>query len=555
MGLLSQYYYANKKFAKGDSVIERQIMLAESTMNQRLVLDVYFNNAGYRSTAVSTKERSKNALTYVKRALAYAKASDRTDFIAIAYSNLAAANVSDGRTEEALKNANFAFTTALNTQNDSAKVVCAVQLGKVYQQRSDVLMAFKSYINAQNIAIEAKQESLLPQVYHAIASLYKRLGNEELARNYIHRSLAINKKQKNDPGIVQDYIFLAKMSNYLAGKEYLLQAVNKADEVGDIGNKIEAEKILFFHMLLEEKPAHMIAYLEDNTELKGVFENTGPDYIHWMYGEIYLYGNMPDTALLHFEKAEPAFSSGYDINERKNFFGEFAYCYQLLNNSEQAIKYYIQSYELAKQTSDLGSLKSFSREIKTLYEHTGKYKEAYEYSVLYDHYKDSVDLLGREKDLALLEIENVTRQQQREADLAKANQRRKYNLQYMLITIIIAVAFLILIMVGMFKVSAVTIRLMGFLSLIFFFEFIILILDNWIHHLTHGEPWKIWLIKIAIISFLLPLHHYLEHKLIRYLLSRHLIFVRSRLSVNSLFRKKKKLRPDEEIREEVSKTV
>ena len=555
MGLLSQYYYANKKFAKGDSVIERQIMLAESTMNQRLVLEVYFNNAGYRSTAVSTNERSKNALTYVKRALAYAKASERSDFIAIAYSNMAAANVSDGRTEEALKNANFAFTTALNTQNDSAKVVCAVQLGKVYQQRSDVLMAFKSYINAQNIAIEAKQESLLPQVYHAVASLYKRLGNEELARNYIHRSLAINKKQKNDPGIVQDYIFLAKMSNYLAGKEYLLQAVKKADEVGDIGNKIEAEKILFFHMLLEEKPAHMVSYLEENTELKDVFENTGPDYIHWMYGEIYLYGSMPDTALLHFKKAEPAFSSGYDINERKNFFGEFAYCYQLLNNSEQAIKYYIQSYELAKQTSDLGSLKSFSGEIKTLYERTGKYKEAYEYSVLYDHYKDSVDLLGREKDLALLEIENVTRQQQREADLAKANQRRKYNLQYMLITIIIAVAFLILIMVGMFKVSAVTIRLMGFLSLIFFFEFIILILDNWIHHLTHGEPWKIWLIKIAIISFLLPLHHYLEHKLIRYLLSRHLIFVRSRLTVNSLFRKKKKPRPDEEIREEVSKTV
>jgi hypothetical protein len=98
-------------------------------------------------------------------------------------------------------------------------------------------------------------------------------------------------------------------------------------------------------------------------------------------------------------------------------------------------------------------------------------------------------------------------------------------------------------MIGMFRVSAFTIRLMGFFSLIFLFEFIILILDKWIHHLTHGEPWKIWLIKIGIISILLPVHHFVEHKLIRYLMSHHLITLRSRIRLFSFFSRNKKPLP------------
>jgi hypothetical protein len=125
----------------------------------------------------------------------------------------------------------------------------------------------------------------------------------------------------------------------------------------------------------------------------------------------------------------------------------------------------------------------------------------------------------------------------------------------MLITIIVALAFVLLIMIGMFRVSTFTIRVMSFLSLIFLFEFIILILDTWIHGLTHGEPWKVWLIKIGIISLLLPIHHFLEHKLIHYLLSRHLIIIRSRLSLSRFFNKKKKPLPEPSQEEEpVKKT-
>jgi len=471
--------------------------------------------------------------------------------MALAYANLAQLNNSDGQLEEAFKNANLAYTTALNTDNDSVKVVSAVQLGNIYQKRSDILMAFKTFTNAQNIAILPGNETLLPAVYHAMANLYNKLGQKETAKKYIHQSLAVNKKVKNITGQVTDYIFLAKLNNYTAGKEYLQQAVQLADSLHNVALKIESQKILFSHMMIQEKPAEMLAYLDGNPELKNVFINTGPDYINWMLAEVYLYGGQqPDSALYYFKKAEQSFNTGYDLTTRKNFISEYAYCYQLLKNIPLAITYYQKLFDLSKVVSDLRGLESCTNELKNLYQQQGDFKQAFSYSLLNEHYKDSVDLLGRERDFALLEIQNVTKQQQREAELAKQAQERKFNLQYMLITIVVATAFVLMIMIGMFKVSAAAIRLMGFLSLIFFFEFIILILDNWIHHATHGEPWKVWLIKIGIISFLLPKNHFLEQKLIHYLLSRHLITVRSRLSLSRLFRKKGKSPPQQDATEE-----
>ncbi len=550
MGRLSDYYYANKDFTSGDSLIEKQIMLAEASLNQRLILLAYFGNAGYRFAGTSTKGHFQNTADYITRALEYAKSHELTDYVAMAYANLAGLYISDGRHQEAFKNASLGFTTALNTNNDSTKIVCAVQLGDIHLNTSDVLTAFKTYSNAYNIAIGSNKELLLSPVLQAIANLYKKLDKREVAKSYLFRSLALNKKGNNIDGQINDNILLAKVSNYTAAKDYLLEAVRLADSTGDVRQKIEAEKILFSYMLLKESSAHMLNYLEKQPELKNVFLNTGPDYINWILAEIFLFAGQPDSALTYFTKAENSFNTGYDLVSKKNFFGEMAYCLEKLGKVTEAINCYKKTVELAKAATDLNGLKNYTYALKNLYQLEKNYEQAFHFSVLYDNYKDSVDLLSKEKDLALLEIENEAKMQQRETELAESKLRRKYNLQYMLITIVVATAFVLLIMIGMFKVSTFTIRLMGFLSLIFLFEFIILVLDTWIHSITHGEPWKSWLIKIGIISFLLPVHHFLEHKLIRYLLSRHLIYVRSRISFNALFRHKKKLPPKKEVREE-----
>lgn len=542
LGRQAENYFANKEYEKADSLIERQLMLAEETLNKHLILLAYFGNIAYQS-ATTTKDRPKNAMDYVKRALEFARSNDLLDYMAMAYASISAINNSDGRLEEGLRDANLAYATASNTNNDSAKVVCAIQLGNTYFLRSDIIMAFKSFTNAQNIATNYPGETLLPGVYHALGNLYKRLDNYEKAKQYIHQSLTINKKRENITAQINDYIFLAKLSNYLAGKEYLQKAVQLADSIHHSPLKIEAEKILFFHMILEEKPDYMLQFLEQNKDLNAVFIKTGPDYIDWMYAEIFLYGGVPDSALKYFRKAESSFATGYDLTTQKAFLSEYADCLRRLNNVPLAIMYYQKTFELARASSDLRGLKSSAFQLKNFYQKQGNFKQAFEYSLLYDNYKDSVDILGKERDFAKLEIDNLTKQQQREVEVAKEEERRKHNLQYLFITLCVALVFVLLIMIGMFRVSTFAIRAMGFFSLIFFFEFVILILDKWIHHQTHGEPWKILLIKIGIVSILLPAHHFLEHRLIRYLLSRHLITLRSRLSISNLFKRKKTVIP------------
>lgn len=541
MGFLADYFFAIKNFSKADSLIESRIMLAEKTTSPGLILRAYFDNAGYNSTGTSTVNRLEITKQYIDRAMAYAKANNLNDYIAMAHANLASLNATEGLLDQAITNASTGYTSSLNTDNDSAKVVCSVELGNIYLEKLNILTAYRTFINAQNIAVKHKDESLLATVYIALAKMYKKLGKDELAKLYINKSRAIHDKLHRQKSLINDYIILAKLSNYTAAKQYLQQAIDLSTEIQSFSQKIEAERILFSYILVREKPDFVNEYLQNHEELKNLFLNTGPDYLNWMQAEIYLYGGLPAQALPYFKKAENSFNSGYDLTTKKNFFSELAYCLREVNNIPEAIKYNLKSMDIAKASSDLNGMEANAKELKELYQQKANYKLALEYGNLYDSYKDSVNQLGKERDLAVLEIENEAAAQERQEQLQAAALRRKYNLQYMFITIVVVTVFILLIMVGMFKVSTLAIRVMGFLSLIFLFEFIILVLDQKIHHLTHGEPWKIWLIKIGIISFLLPLHHYLEHKLIRYLLSRHLITVRSRISFSNLLKKKKRI--------------
>ena len=108
-------------------------------------------------------------------------------------------------------------------------------------------------------------------------------------------------------------------------------------------------------------------------------------------------------------------------------------------------------------------------------------------------------------------------------------------------TIGILTAFVILIMLGSMKVPEWIIRMLGFFSFIFLFEFIVLLADQEIHEITHGEPWKILLIKIFLIAILLPLHHAIEKKVITYLLNHKLLNISQSSLVRSLKNQAKKI--------------
>ena len=99
---------------------------------------------------------------------------------------------------------------------------------------------------------------------------------------------------------------------------------------------------------------------------------------------------------------------------------------------------------------------------------------------------------------------------------------RKHNIQYTAIMIGGMILLISLLVLGFFNTPRWVIRLLGFVSFIFLFEFIILILDSKLHDWFHGAPLPILAIKVLIACMLVPLHHFIERKVIHFLQSKKL---------------------------------
>jgi hypothetical protein len=131
--------------------------------------------------------------------------------------------------------------------------------------------------------------------------------------------------------------------------------------------------------------------------------------------------------------------------------------------------------------------------------------------------KDSLDKQQKANDLLSVEVDIENKRTEREKTIQKEKVLKRNNLQYLGITAFIIGLFIALAAMGKFKVKPWLIRSLGFISFILLFEFIILLIDHKLHEITNGEPLPILLVKIVLIAMLLPLHHWLEHKVIHYL--------------------------------------
>ena len=88
----------------------------------------------------------------------------------------------------------------------------------------------------------------------------------------------------------------------------------------------------------------------------------------------------------------------------------------------------------------------------------------------------------------------------------------------------------------MFKVSAGLIKAIGFFVFIMLFEFVFLIFKKNIFSITQGEPWKDLAFMIALAALLVPLHHWMEHKVLYYLTSHNRLTSAGHHIKNKLFR-------------------
>ncbi len=545
-------YYSGLNTPLAEQYENRSIELADSSRDRILMIRTMLYTADRAYSFTGLQQSILKGLEYSGKALEMARANNFDDYTAWSYCYLARGSRFSGKVDKAINYCNMAISmVASMPANDSLKVGVYEETGYTYLFKNENLLAFRHFLQAMNIAEQSmpEQYSLLKASYEAMGNFYFLIGDNEKAKDYVFKVLAVERKYNKPYDLVESYNFMGRIytaaKQYEEGKKYYERSLSLIDslKMADIF-KVNAYINIVNLFVFSNQYEKSLEYFRTHQELNKFLTNSGLGYIiDQGYASLYTLVGKTDSAAFYFRKAAPAIEANAPLRSKYWFYSSYGAFYKSRQDHDQAIEWFMKAKAVAEQMSDLGNQQKIMSNLDTLYQNKGDFKTAYTYNSLYHRYTDSLEKLSKEKDLLQLEIANEQQRKERELRLQEEKDRRWRNIQYMGITIAIAGVFILLVMAGLFSVSKTTIRVLGFFAFIFFFEFIILLADNQIHHWTHGEPWKVLLIKIGLIAGLLPLHHWMEEKLIHYLTSHRMLKVPARHLIGRWFKKKEKQMP------------
>lgn len=526
LGLLANYYTIFYLNNKADSVLEKQLLVAELSNNDNLIIATLFGNAILNLSASATSETFDKTIRFIQKGIDYAEANRAYNYLALGYSRMSDLQTRRGATDDALSSSMSALSVLENVTSDSVKVEIYIAVGNAYHAKGEEVKACTNYNSAFDIATRINSVSQLSRVYHCLSEMYKSLGSNNLAKDELNASLALNKKNKNSAGMIMDYIDLSRLTDE---KFYISEALRIADSLKLYQYLIRAKRLMFAYTYVVDKHGQKaLNYLENDPDLKQTFLNSGIETYYQTLGNVYLYWGKPDSALDYYLLALPAIETKFDQQAKINLYDQIAQTYSLKNNYSMAIEYYRKALQISRRTNKRSNTISYSDSLSSLYEKQNDFKNAFLSIKEADSNREILKTFSKEKDIALLKVDREVRKHQEELLLEKKKENIHKNIQFMMITLVLVVVFFIMLFVGSFQVSKTTVTVMGYFFFISLFEFIVLLIDQFfIKDTVNHQPLKIWLIKIGLIGILAPCQHFLERNLIGLLASKKLIEVRS----------------------------
>lgn len=507
----------------------RLITLAEESRDRKFMFKAYLSNGDRNSYMASQKTYSDKAIQFYNKSLELAKQNRMTEETGIAHLHLAMLYLMIPDKDKALANANQGSSLIATLTNDSLRAESFNVTGQVYQAKSENILALRSYFSALRIAENIRNAALIRNCYIYLSDFYSDIEDYDRAIDYM--TLAYKKidevKEKNVP--YQKVIYtnnlgnlFAKKKNYDIAISYFERSIRMADSLKFSTLKIPGYVSLLNQYLRKDEPQKALDYLNSaaGSELKKYLVNFGmAPVIDQAYGVVYTGIGRYDSAGIYLEKARPMFENSSNESSKVGFLAQMATYYNKSGNYKLAIDHFLQVKEISERNGWLDFVEKSARHLDSLYRKTGNLEEAGKYNALYYQYKDSIETLKRDKEMRQAEADDEKDRLVRSQQAAEEQKKRRNNIQYLAIVIGIISLFVSLVILGMFKVSAGVIKAIGFFVFLMFFEFIFLIFKKNIYEYTHGEPWKDLAFMILLAAILVPLHHWLEHKVLHYLTS------------------------------------
>jgi tetratricopeptide (TPR) repeat protein len=509
-----------------EAILRKGIFIAEESRDREMMIKARRYAGNFYTQLASLKEYSTKALSYTNEALELCKKTKGIEAEKIA-SNIQMAKLQRriGDNAAAKKYNEAAIAIAEQTNDDSLSMVTKLSYGHTQLANGDKLEAFKTFVAAQTIAEKSKhknKEGMQVNVYNSLAEFYKSIEDYDKALDYQYKTLHYF---KNNNSVEEMFTMMYSIgSNYIGAKKYdaaktiYEEMIVLADSLKKPNYKVTGQIGILNTLITGPEKDKTIAYLKTHPEVKASFEKSNMGYqIDFGTAEAFTVLKQYDSAKYYFDKTLPILEKeGTSFTLPAVYLQYSKFLYES-GKAEQAINYLKKSIAINDSSKNTSANKDLYQALDSCYQKTGDYKNAMFYNGLYQKARVDEEEKSKAKDILTVEIDTENKRKERlEKEAAEATITRR-NWQYMGIIVSILSLFILLATIGIFNVPIKWIRALGFISFIFLFEFIILLADNWIHDATHGEPWKVLAIKVVLIAMLLPLHHYLEHKVVAYL--------------------------------------
>jgi len=524
-GVLADYYFTYQMDREGDSVLQNQLKIAELSNNKNLLLLACFGKAVMNISTWDKKESFDKTLQFLYKGLNYAKSNGWEDYIALSYIRIANINRKAGEINNSLEFALRANSSIQSIRNDSVKILAALEVGTCYQAKGSLTDAFNYYIKAIDEAVKIDNISLQSEAFHRLSDLYQLIDDYAKAKEYLLMSLEINKQHNIGEGLIKDYIDLARLTDE---RIYIERALSISDSLNLEYYYIQAKGVMYgYYTFIIADSDSTLNFINNNPDLKEIWINTGIPYYFMNMGSIYQYAtktnkkdstNKLDSAIYFLKLSLQGYEKDNNEKNIQTLYSEIGKCYYDLRKYKEAIVFFKKAFAINSKINNIQNAAYYSFTLSELYKETGDFENAYFYSRQNAILQDSIHNRANNKDISRKELVIADIKHEKALELIAQERKEKRNIQYWVISISITLIFFLLIIIGMLTVSKIFIKLVGYIAFISLFEFIVLVIDSSIlKHISNEEPLLFWIFKIFLIGMLVPLQHFLEHKLTRYL--------------------------------------
>jgi tetratricopeptide (TPR) repeat protein len=377
-------------------------------------------------------------------------------------------NYLHSNTDKSAWYAQQALTLAKKTNDEYAILWCMTAIGNALVNTGSYAASLKIYLEVLERSEKLKNEELISGTFLNIATVYDYQGDHKQAISYSLRSLAIDVETKDTDGILLNYMNLGL---YYGESKRLDSA------------------------LIYTNKAYLIAQKTNDTEsLSNILLTLGD--IHFKLGN-------DKISLPYYRKALLANQLVGDYLGIGSYYYSMAEFYERTGHPDSVSVYSKKSYETYLKVSYKEGMFNATNMLAAFYEKSNS-DSSLKYLKLSIALKDSLFDQEKVKQLQSLTINEQLRQSKIEEEKKLAAKESNKNLQMAGIGGFIPLFFGISLLFSKKRVNRKIIDTLGLLLLLFFFQFISLIIDQFLDAFYEHSTVLKFLLKVGTAVLLIP---------------------------------------------------